>query len=87
MSIGAKDPERQVIGNPVINTDADASGRKVVAFCAVIIINIYPVSPAIHPNAPAVVRPRYEVWRDNLRLVPDLGQAGRRRGGMRDVPL
>src|SRR2546429_575519 len=44
MSIGAKDPERQVIGDPVVNSDAHASSRKVVAFCTIIISNIYPIA-------------------------------------------
>ena len=71
ISIGAKDPDRQVIGDPVVNTDAHASGGEVVAFCAVIIINIYPVSPAVHPNAPAVSRTRYQGRRNNL-FLPNL---------------
>ena len=88
MSIGAKDPQRQVIGDPVVNTDAYASGGEIIAFCAVIIINIYPIAPTIHPNAPAVSRARHEGWRDNL-FFPDLF-AGRdwwrSRGNGRDKP-
>jgi hypothetical protein len=57
MSIGAKDPQRHVIGDPVVNTDAHASGRKVIAFCAVIIINVYPIAPAVHPYPQRLVGP------------------------------
>src|ERR1700751_4829105 len=66
MSIRTKNPDRYAISNPVVNTDAHASGREIIPFYAVIIIDIYPIAPAVHPYAPAVGGTRYEGRRNNL---------------------
>jgi hypothetical protein len=54
--IAAHQTDRELICDAVIDADDKATGRKVVALSLVVIVNRYPVSPAVRPDAPTVFR-------------------------------
>jgi hypothetical protein len=85
MSVTTKEPDRQVVGDPVIDADGRPSRGEVIALCAVIAIDRDEITPAVDPHAPAVFRRGLkDRWlRDNslsifLKMVslPEGGAAG-----------
>src|SRR5271165_204475 len=47
-----------MIGKPVIDPDNKTSCRKVITLGLAVIVNGYPVAPAVRPDAPTVFRRR-----------------------------
>src|SRR5271165_1484975 len=58
MSVRTHSADRQLIGETVIDPDAESAGRKVVSVRVVIAINVYKVAKACHPDSPAILRHR-----------------------------
>ena len=60
MRVLAHHSDRQLIGDPVIDAQADSAGREVVTFCIRIGVHTDKVTESSHPHAPAVFRPGLE---------------------------
>src|ERR1700745_963729 len=63
MGIGAKKPNRQTVGDAVIDTDAAPASREIITLYGSIIIDRGPIAPAVDPNSPAVLPGGLEYWR------------------------
>ena len=60
MRVVAHHADRQLIGDPVIDSEADSAGREVVALRVAVAVHIDKVTEASHPHPPAIFRCRLE---------------------------
>src|SRR5271166_3329260 len=57
MRVLAHRTDRQLIADPVIDSQAESAGIEVVTVCIPITVHIDKVTESSHPHAPAVLRP------------------------------
>src|SRR6516162_5641869 len=56
MRVAAHEANCKMIGNPVIKACNKSACGEIITLGLAIIVNIYPVAPAVRPDAPAVFR-------------------------------